>query len=231
MYSVVLMMALSGGAAELPAHCHGGCNGGGWGGGCHGGGLFARRSSCCGSHASWGCHGGSGCHGGGWGHGGSGCHGGLFSRHHGCHASSSCCGTVASCGSCGSCGSACGDCGGCAPAAGAMPAAAPAKAPEPIKALPKPTSEEVRFSVPATIVVTLPVEAKLTVDGVATTSTESVRVFTSPALEQNKTFYYTLNGELVRDGQVLKTSQRIAVRAGEETRVELQFPIAVLAQR
>jgi uncharacterized protein (TIGR03000 family) len=109
-------------------------------------------------------------------------------------------------------------------------APAPAKQPEPIKALPKPTSE-VRFSAPATIVVTLPAEAKLMVDGAATTSTDSVRVFTSPALELNKTFYYTLNGEMVRDGQVLKTSQQVAVHAGEETRVELQFPIAVLAQR
>jgi uncharacterized protein (TIGR03000 family) len=168
-------------------------------------------------------------------HGGGGCHGGFFGRHNGCHASSSCCGNVSSCcgnvASCGSCGSACGDCGG-APAAGqAMPAAPAAKPAEPIKALPSPKNEEVRFSAPATIVVTLPVEAKLTVDGAATTSTDSVRVFTSPTLEQNKTFFYTLNGELVRDGQVLKTSQRIAVRAGEETRVELQFPIAVLAQR
>jgi uncharacterized protein (TIGR03000 family) len=230
MYSIVLMMALSGGAAETPAHCHGGnrCNGGGWSGGCHGGchggGLFSHRSRGChggnGCHASSSCHGSRGCHGGGlFAHRSHGCHGGNgCNGGYGCHASSSCCGTVVDHG-----------CHG-APAGGqAMPA--PGKAPEPIKALPKPTGEEANIPTPATIVVTLPAEAKLTVDGDATTSTSAIRVFASPVLERNKTFYYTLNGELVRDGQVLKTSQRVAVRAGEETRVELQFPIAVLAQR
>jgi uncharacterized protein (TIGR03000 family) len=100
-------------------------------------------------------------------------------------------------------------------------------APEQLKAAPKQTLN----AAPATIVVSLPAEAKLLVDGDATSSTSTVRVFQSPALEQNQTYYYTLNGELLRDGQIVKTSQRVAVRAGEETRVELNFAPVALAQK
>jgi uncharacterized protein (TIGR03000 family) len=112
MYSVVLMVAMTGGA-EAPSSwfgrggsCHGDCYGGcsgscsgysggcsGWschGGGhsCHGGGFFGghRSHGCCGgglfSHS---CHGGNGCCGGNSCHGGYGCCGGGHSfASHGC---------------------------------------------------------------------------------------------------------------------------------------------------
>src|SRR5262249_26990094 len=52
-----------------------------------------------------------------------------------------------------------------------------------------------------------------------------------PALEPGKEFNYTLKGEIVRDGKTVTASQRITVRAGEETRVNLEFPTARVAQR
>src|SRR6516164_2596983 len=89
MYSVVLLMALSGGV-ETPAAdgCAGGyaCGGGVAcnGGGCHGGRVF----------------GGHGCHGGGL-FSGRGCHGGGLFSGHGCHGGSSCAGYSSCAGSSG----------------------------------------------------------------------------------------------------------------------------------
>jgi uncharacterized protein (TIGR03000 family) len=107
------------------------------------------------------------------------------------------------------------------------PAAAPAA--EPIK---KPKGDkESKVPAPATIVVTLPAEAKLSIDDAATQATSATRVFASPALERGKDFYYTLKAEVVRDGKTVTASKRVAVHAGEETKVSLEFPAASLAQR
>jgi uncharacterized protein (TIGR03000 family) len=84
---------------------------------------------------------------------------------------------------------------------------------------------------PATLVVNLPAAAKLTVDDSPTRSISSVRTFSTPILEPGTTYYYTLKAEMVRDGQTLTTSKRVAVRAGEETNVSLDFPVASVAQR
>jgi uncharacterized protein (TIGR03000 family) len=93
----------------------------------------------------------------------------------------------------------------------------------------KPEGKEV--AAPATIIVSLPADAKLTVDDAPTTSTSSTRVLVSPTLEPGREFHYTLTAEITRDGKPQVTSQRITVRAGEETRVNLQFPTASVAQR
>lgn len=187
MYSVVLMMALSGGA-ELPAG-HGckccGCN-------CCG------CYSCCGCNCK-GCHGCKKCHG---------CNG--------CH----CCGCYGCCGYHGCCGGHVVCCGG---------AAAPAAKPEEIKK--KPEEKKSMMPAPATIVVSLPADAKLFVDDAVTTSTTATRAFASPALEQGKDYFYTLKAEVVRDGKTYSASRRVAVRAGEETAVTLEVPEVAVAQR
>jgi uncharacterized protein (TIGR03000 family) len=108
------------------------------------------------------------------------------------------------------------------------------KAPEgeKLKTPPRPkTTEEASLRAPATIVVSLPAAAKLAIDDTITTSTSGTRVFASPALERGKDFYYTLKGELLFDGRTLTASKQVKVRAGEESRVELEFPIATVAQR
>jgi uncharacterized protein (TIGR03000 family) len=96
--------------------------------------------------------------------------------------------------------------------------------------MPKPDKPG-EVAAPATIVVTLPADAKLTVDDSPTASTSSPRVLVSPTLEPGKEFHYTLKGEILRDGKTVTATQRIAVRAGEETRVNLEFPTASVAQR
>ena len=72
---------------------------------------------------------------------------------------------------------------------------------------------------PATLVVSVPVDAKILIDGVATTSTSATRTFVTPELVPAKNFVYVLTAEVVRDGQKLTVNEKVIVRAGEETRV------------
>jgi uncharacterized protein (TIGR03000 family) len=95
---------------------------------------------------------------------------------------------------------------------------------EQLKAPPKPATEEASLPAPARIVVSLPAEAKLLIDGNTTKSTTATRVFASPSLEPGQEFHYTLEGEVVRNGRTFTTSKNIAVRAGEEVQVQLDFP-------
>jgi uncharacterized protein (TIGR03000 family) len=73
-------------------------------------------------------------------------------------------------------------------------------------------------------VVNLPADATLTIDDEATASTSGNRVFVTPPLENGREFHYTLKAKIVRDGQVQTTTQRVAVRAGEVSRIELTIP-------
>jgi uncharacterized protein (TIGR03000 family) len=79
--------------------------------------------------------------------------------------------------------------------------------------------------------VSLPADAKLTIDDAATVSTSATRVFTSPALPVGQEFHYTLKAEFVRDGKTAASSKEITVRAGEETRVNLEDSTAGVASR
>jgi uncharacterized protein (TIGR03000 family) len=181
MYSVVLLMALSGGVDVPAGHdCGGcwdscsGCNG--CSSSCHGGflsGLFSHGHNCHG--CCGGCTGCTGCYGS---YGGYGCTGGM-----GCYGS----GAVIV-----------GDAGAVAPQAVA-----------------------VAQDAPATIQVNLPADATLTVDGNATTSTSELRVFTSPTLPAGQEYFYSIKAEIVRDGQKLTAVERVAVKAGQETRLAL----------
>jgi uncharacterized protein (TIGR03000 family) len=93
------------------------------------------------------------------------------------------------------------------------------------------TETEAAAPAPATIIVSLPAEAKLMFDDAPTTSASDLRVFTSPSLEPDKDFYYTLKGELTRGGQTFTTSMPVKVRAGQQTRVQLEFPVTNVVQR
>jgi uncharacterized protein (TIGR03000 family) len=83
----------------------------------------------------------------------------------------------------------------------------------------------------ATISVTLPADAKLTFDGSATTSTSESRRFVSPELTPGWNYHYTLRAEITRDGQKLVEEQVITVRAGQHTRVTMEFARPAVAKR
>jgi uncharacterized protein (TIGR03000 family) len=80
------------------------------------------------------------------------------------------------------------------------------------------------MSAPATIVVNLPAGARLTIGGEQTMSASGDRTFVSPPLVPGKTYVYTLKGEFDRNGEKVITSQDVDVRAGQLSRVALQFP-------
>jgi uncharacterized protein (TIGR03000 family) len=209
MYSIVLMAALTG-SADVPAFGH-------RGGGCCG----CSGNSSCGCCGNYGC----GCGGGGGRRGGH-RHGG------GC----GCCGYAYSCGCCGNnncCGSSCGS--GCCDSGymegGAAPSHAMPSGHEPEKiGAPKAPKKETRGPAAATIIVSLPADAKLIVDDTATSSTSASRVLTTPELELGQDYHYNLKAEVVLDGKTVTVAKQVAVRAGEQTSVSL-FPETSLAQR
>lgn len=107
--------------------------------------------------------------------------------------------------------------------------AAPAPAAPAAKEMPKKASAD--EAVPATIVVNVPAQAKVTVDGVVTSSTSTQRTFVSPALEVGGEYYYNLRAEIVRDGQTVVETQRVTVRAGETTQATFNFSSQGVASR
>jgi len=82
------------------------------------------------------------------------------------------------------------------------------------------------------ILVSLPAEARLTVDGQPTTSTSATRTLVSPNLQSGYEYTYTLRAEITRDGQTLAQTQRVAVRAGAQSTVSFDFsPTGVASAR
>ena len=84
---------------------------------------------------------------------------------------------------------------------------------------------------PATIHVTLPVDARLTIDGEATKLTSADRTFATPPLEMGKEFHYTLRAHFVSGDNAITIERRITVRAGQETDVSLNLPGASTGDR
>lgn len=165
---------------------------------------WARGGRCGGGH----------CGGGGCGHH-SKCHGG------GCHSGGcgggSCYGGGCGGGVCYSGGCGGGYVGGCAGGVCAIPTATGTKV--------------AAAESPVTLIVSLPADAKLTIDGYQTTSTSGERTFISPSLKAGKDYTYTLKAEVVRNGQTQAVTQQVKVRAGEETRVTLDIPTNAVASR
>jgi uncharacterized protein (TIGR03000 family) len=92
--------------------------------------------------------------------------------------------------------------------------------------------EEVRVPAPATIVVSLPADARLTIDDLVTTSTSNRRVFVSPTLNTGRDYTYSLKAEFVRDGKNVVITKDVNVRAGAETSVSLDASdLATVASR
>src|SRR5262245_24348229 len=77
---------------------------------------------------------------------------------------------------------------------------------------------------PATILVRLPADAKLTVDGAATKSTSAVRWLMTPPLERGREFHYTFEASFVRGNTTVTLKKNVAVRAGRETVVSFSLP-------
>jgi uncharacterized protein (TIGR03000 family) len=94
----------------------------------------------------------------------------------------------------------------------------PAPAPiPPIEVTPEPKIKKTEKQTRAKVRVEIPADAKLFVDGMLMNTTSAVRMFQTPVLNANQTYYYELKAELTRNNQTYTDVQRIAVRPGEQT--------------
>jgi uncharacterized protein (TIGR03000 family) len=202
MYSVVLATMLMAGTTSAPdwgcRGCYGCCNG------CCGG--YYSCCSCCGC---------CGCYGGFYSHGCCGCcAGGWCSGCYGCCCSGGCYGWYTNwCGCCGGYYSCYGCCGCCC---GGVVILQPAYVAPAAKVL----IGKSDAASTAKVIVQLPADARMSVDGQLADLTSATRSFVTPELEPGKDYYYTIQAEATRDGQVRSKSQRVIVRAGQTSRVD-----------
>ncbi|HZY85947.1 MAG TPA: TIGR03000 domain-containing protein [Gemmataceae bacterium] len=84
---------------------------------------------------------------------------------------------------------------------------------------------------PARLLVRLPADARLFIDGEPTRSPGDARRFVSPPLAPGRRYVYVLRAEVVRDGRKHTQTHEITVRAGGESEVTLTVPAAQVAER
>lgn len=70
----------------------------------------------------------------------------------------------------------------------------------------------------AKLILDIPAQAKLYVDDLPMTGTDTTRFFRTPELIPGQTYYYNVRVEATRDGQPTTESRRVLVRAGETVR-------------
>src|SRR5262245_59855819 len=209
MYSMVLMAAMTTGM-EVPDRHRGGVRRGGCGG----------TARACGSGGYGGC-----------GVASSGCgsrRGGCGSRRGGCGGGPSYC-SGGGYGYCGSGGMAYGGCGFGYPG---MYGPGYPRGSEGLRP-PRETRPEAYRPTesPATIVVHLPADATLTIEGSATRSASGTRTFISPPLSAGKSYTYTLEAKVPHRGETVTVRQDVVVRAGEKSEVRLAVPPVATAAR
>ena len=102
---------------------------------------------------------------------------------------------------------------------------------EKIEKKPAEKGVEMQTAAPATLIVSLPAEAKLLIDNAVTTSTSTRRVFVSPTLPAGREFTYSLKAEFVKNGKPVVVNQDVIVRAGAEITVTMEEGLANVASR
>jgi uncharacterized protein (TIGR03000 family) len=226
---------------------YGGCHGGGyWGGGCSGGGYAS--GGCWGSHSYGGYWGG----GYGTGYGGMGYYssyspyqgypmyyggmaypgGGYYDTGvygPGSYTPGTTSGTAVTPGTSYPGPSGTGSPGGRGP--GTLPSG-PSGEPRPSSTSGSPPPEEASAgSNTATLVVSLPPDAKLMIDDHSMISTGTLRAFITPPLTPGKDYGYDLKAEAMRNGETVTATKHVIVRAGQQTRIALNFPSEGATQR
>jgi uncharacterized protein (TIGR03000 family) len=106
----------------------------------------------------------------------------------------------------------------------------PPKAAEPVGP-PKQDGAAQAMMAPARLLVSLPEDARLTIQGDVTTSTSSQRLFVSPPLPMRRDYYYLLQAEAMRDGRKVTVTRQVLVRGGQESQVLLEFPVLRLTRQ
>ena len=91
--------------------------------------------------------------------------------------------------------------------------------PSPKKDMPK---KDRASKEPGKVSISLPADAKLTFNGAVAAGTGEARTYVTPELNADQDYEYVLTAEVTRDGQTMKATERVIVRAGEVTTVTLK---------
>jgi uncharacterized protein (TIGR03000 family) len=94
----------------------------------------------------------------------------------------------------------------------------PEQGPEPKKKKKEGNGDDTR----ARLIVQLPADAKLFIDGNLMKSTSEKRTFITPVLRPEQTYFYDLRAEVVRDGRTVASTQRVILRPGQA--IQASFP-------
>ncbi|MCI0642031.1 MAG: TIGR03000 domain-containing protein [Gemmataceae bacterium] len=82
---------------------------------------------------------------------------------------------------------------------------------------PAPKEKKKKLDTQARVIVEVPADAKLFIDDQPTIATSTRRVFHTPDLSADRTYFYDLKAEVVRNGQTIVRTQRVMLRAGQDT--------------
>jgi len=82
---------------------------------------------------------------------------------------------------------------------------------------------------PARLTLTLPAEAKLTIDGHETKATSATRVFITPPLDNGKSYTYTLKATVPVGSKMEVITKDVTVVGGQDTIATLTLPPAAVA--
>jgi uncharacterized protein (TIGR03000 family) len=89
------------------------------------------------------------------------------------------------------------------------------------ESLPTPKKDDGKKSeVPtrARLIVEVPADARLYIDGQQMKTTSATRSFTTPTLEPGQLYYYEVKAEVIRDGKPVTQTKRVIIKAGEVAR-------------
>ena len=78
--------------------------------------------------------------------------------------------------------------------------------------------------VPATVIVHLPADATLLFDGAPSAGVGALRSFYTTLLVPGQDYEYELTAEAIRNGEPVRVTERVIVRAGQRTEVRLLLP-------
>jgi uncharacterized protein (TIGR03000 family) len=106
---------------------------------------------------------------------------------------------------------------------GEIPPAAPAPAPG-IAPAPGTGQGVSNTRVDGLLAVNVPEDAKIFVNGQATTSTGSTRQYVSRDLQSGFSYTYEVRAEVVRDGRTIEQVKKVDLRAGQTANVAFDFP-------
>jgi uncharacterized protein (TIGR03000 family) len=84
--------------------------------------------------------------------------------------------------------------------------------------------------VQATVVVRLPADAELYLDGKKSNLASATRKFVTPKLEPGQDYFYVINARAVRQGKAVAQTKRVILRAGQEARVDFGDLVAATAE-